>query len=108
MMHDGLKTAANYLLGRKAFDTAGDNLLSLYNTLQDPAKMNKFKYHTKDTMILGDFWKFEDSKKYWEDYFGNKNIDWADVKYPSLMSGYGVSNSFNWSSDVKSILDLYD
>lgn len=50
---------------------------------------NYLAYNGKDIPVLGWLWQMEDSRKYMTDYLKNVGLEWADVKYPTRLTGAG-------------------
>lgn len=53
------------------------------------ANTNRWKYHMSGVPFVGDFIRAYDQNAYFNDYLNNRNIDWANIKYPSLNIGAG-------------------
>lgn len=74
----------------------------------DPAYRNRAKWNLANSPFIGDLWKYEDTQKRMNDYMKAKGIDWADVKYPSLITGAGSATNLVMNIDPKSVERLYD
>ncbi len=56
--------------------------------------------------ILGDIQRSIDNWNYYNDYMSNRDLDWADVKYPSRIPTLSLGSTLNFVS--KNIENLYD
>lgn len=60
--------------------------------------------------LYGSLRKFKDAQRYMDDYLSNRNMDYSDIRYPSMTVGYQATA--NMSNDVlnfvsSNILRLY-
>lgn len=55
------------------------------------ADSNRWKYELAGVPILGDFIRASDNTQYMNDYLKAHQMTWADVKYPSRLTGAGSS-----------------
>lgn len=52
---------------------------------------NRWKYEMAGVPIIGDFVRASDNTRYVNDYLKYHQMTWADVKYPSRVTGAGSS-----------------
>lgn len=64
-------------------------------TIVSPAQSNAMKYALADAPILGDMIRSGDSYRYMTDYLRNRNMSWADVKYPGIQRGAGLTSGIS-------------
>lgn len=61
----------------------------------------RMKWLMSDAPLVGPLIRLSDNINYWTDYFKNTGLSWADVLYPSRLSGSGAGGyaSLNFMSD---------
>lgn len=59
----------------------------LYNTARKNPK--EFRYNMSGLPIMGDILRWDDNRKFWNDYMRNYGLTWDDVKYPTHLPGAG-------------------
>ena len=72
-------------------------------------RVQSFLYGFDPTGLYRGYIDQRDLANYWNDYFKNTGLTWEDVKYPSLMRGYGSVGTYSRSvfSFSKNIARLY-
>lgn len=72
-------------------------------------RLQAFLYGFDPTGIYRGYLEQRDLANYWGDYLLNTGQDWSDIKYPTMMRGYGSvgSNTRNALSFSKNIARLY-
>lgn len=72
-------------------------------------RVQEFLYGFDPTGIYRGYIDQRDLANYWNDYFKNTGLTWSDIKYPSMMRGYGSTGSYSRSvlRFSKNILKLY-
>lgn len=60
---------------------------------EEQFKVQQFLYGADPTGVYTGYLSTRDSLNYWNDYFANTGLTWADVKYPTRMYGFGNSGS---------------
>lgn len=76
----------------------------LYNSnQQNNASINKAKYLMGDFSLFGvPVFQLGDRYRYMDDYLRNRNMDWSDMKYPSIAFNHG-NLRFNVSKNVSKL-----
>lgn len=56
------------------------------------AKSNprEFRYNMSGFPIMGDILRWDDNRKFWNDYMRNYGLSWDDVSYPTRLAGAGA------------------
>lgn len=67
--------------------------------------INQAVYLASAFPLVGDAFKAIDTMRYYDDYFANRGLSWADVEYPTRLSTSGFSGLTSYVSD--NIKELY-
>lgn len=72
-------------------------------------RLQAFLYGFDPTGLYRGYIDQRDLANYWSDYLRNTGQSWSDIKYPSMMRGYGSVGSYSRSvlSFGKNIARLY-
>lgn len=94
---------------RSAFDSmhAFQNLYNMYNDPSKKGERNRTEYRLSSYPIIGDYLRNRDAERYITDYMQNRNLTWADVKYPALLKGATVGYG-TFKTSISSVKRLYD
>lgn len=87
-------------------DPIGDIFRDLYGEDSVSGWFNQAQYFASGLPIVGDLLRSVDDYRYMDDYLGNRDIPWSNVKYPSRASHQSYGSSLNFVS--KNISSLYD
>lgn len=56
-------------------------------------RMQSFLYGFDPTGLYRGYLSSRDLGNYWSDYLSNTGLSWSDIKYPTMMMGFGNSGS---------------
>lgn len=62
------------------------------NTAFTPEERNRWQYEVSKFPIVGDYYRWRDLDAFFADYMRNRDLSWADMKYPSMAQGSGTSS----------------
>lgn len=68
--------------------------------------INQAVYIGSNIPVVGDVLKAVDTLRYYDDYFTNRGLTWADVEYPTRLNSAGFSGLTNYvSSNIERLYE---